>query len=128
VAVCSGFDAAGVTYEYEAFDIPYVPKKTRRYKPDILLSNGIILELKGRFTTEDRQKMLNVKTDHPDIEIRFVFSNPNTRISKQSKTTYADWCNTKGFKFCKASEFPRGWLTEPTNVASANAIAALRAK
>lgn len=125
VALCRGLEQAGAKFHYEPFRIPYVPQKTRFYKPDIVLPNGIILEAKGLFQTQDRTKHLAVRESNPDLEIRFVFSDPNKKIGKKSKTTYADWCNSKGFKHCKASEFPRTWLTEPINTKSLAAIEVL---
>jgi hypothetical protein len=52
---------------------------------------------------------LLIKEQHPELDIRFVFSNSKTRISKQSKTTYADWCRTKGFQFAD-KKIPQEWL------------------
>lgn len=116
-----------VRYEYETLRIPFEqPVKPRRYSPDyLLLDNGIIVETKGRFVTADRQKHLLVKEQHPDLAIRFVFSNSRQRISKQSQTTYATWCRSKGFLF--ADKFvPVSWTTEPVNEKSMRAIKALR--
>lgn len=126
MAVCEAFDKLGVKYEYETLRVTYFPKKARFYKPDLILPNGIILELKGEFQTSDRTKHLAVREDNPDLDIRFVFSNPNNRLNKQSKTTYAMWCETHAFKFCAASSFTRSWLSEPPNVASLAAIAKLK--
>jgi hypothetical protein len=117
---------AGIAYRYEDLTIQYTqPLKPRRYTPDFELPNGIIIETKGRFVTADRQKHLLVKQQHPDLDIRFVFSNPNQRISKQSKTTYAMWCESKGFKYAKG-RIPHQWLRERTNVKSLAAIRKLR--
>lgn len=110
---------------YESLVLPYTPPaKTRRYTPDfVLLHNGIVVETKGRFVTADRQKHLYVQQEYPALDLRFVFSNPNSRISKQSKTTYAKWCETKGFQY--SSRFiPDAWLWEPVNEAS---LAVIRA-
>lgn len=105
-------------FKYEKLVIPYEqPSKTRRYTPDFLLKNGIIIETKGRFVTTDRQKHLLVQAQYPLLDIRFVFSNPNSRISKQSATTYAMWCTSKGFQYAKGA-VPQAWLSEPTNEAS----------
>lgn len=107
---------------YETVAIPYTkPAKLARYTPDWVLPNGIIVESKGRFLTVDRQKHLLVKLQHPDLDLRFVFSNPNQRISKQSATTYAAWCQAKGFLFAKAS-VPKEWISEPMNERSLRAI------
>lgn len=108
-----------VRFVYEKFTIKYEqPAKLRKYTPDfLLLDNGIIAETKGRFVTSDRQKHLLVKAQFPDLDIRFVFSNPNQRISKKSQTTYAMWCESKGFKYAKR-DIPESWLREPVNAAS----------
>jgi hypothetical protein len=105
-------EAAGIPVDYESLVIPYIkPQRNAKYTPDFPLPNGIIVESKGRFVTEDRQKHLLVKTQHPDLDIRFVFSNPNTRISKQSKTTYAMWCEKHSIPYA-AKLIPKAWLKE----------------
>ncbi len=107
-------DRLKVRYEYEKLVIQYTPPlKTRKYTPDFhLLDNGIIVETKGRFLTADRQKHLVIQAEHPHLDIRFVFSNPNARISKASKTTYAMWCEKHGFQYA-AKEIPMEWIKEP---------------
>ncbi len=85
--IAKQLESLGVSYGYEHFTINYIrPAKNSRYTPDFSLPNGIIIEAKGRFLTKDRQKHLQVKAQYPKIDIRFVFSNPNQRISKISKT------------------------------------------
>ena len=116
-------EGLGVPYEYETLRIPYLPSmKPKRYTPDYtLLRNGIIIETKGRFVTADRQKHKLIKEQHPDLDIRFVFSNSRQRISKQSKTTYAVWCETNGFQYADV-HIPISWITEPPNRKSLAAI------
>ena len=105
--------AAGLDVAYEEERIDYVkPAKKARYTPDFVLPNGIIVETKGRFITEDRQKHLLIKQQHPHLDIRFVFSRSATRISKQSATTYAAWCEKNGFKYADKL-VPQEWLKEP---------------
>ena len=102
----------GVSYSYEELVIEYVkPQKASKYTPDFQLANGIIIETKGRFVTADRQKHLLVKQQHPHLDIRFVFSNSKSKISKTSKTTYADWCKKNGFVFAD-KVVPDAWLKE----------------
>lgn len=106
----------GVGYTYEEEVIEYLkPARVSKYTPDFVLENGIIIETKGRFLTADRQKHLLVKKQHPDKDIRFVFSRSKTKISKQSKTTYADWCEKNGFMYADTS-IPTAWLKETKNV------------
>jgi len=105
----------GVGFSFEELVIPYVkPMKPAKYTPDFVLANGIIIESKGRFLTEDRQKHLLVKQQHPEYDIRFVFSNSRTKISKRSPTTYAMWCEKHGFQFAD-KDIPDGWLKEKAN-------------
>lgn len=105
--------AVGIEPQYEQLKIKYQkPARVSTYTPDFQLPNGIIIETKGRFVTADRQKHILIKDQHPELDIRFVFSNSRARISKQSQTTYADWCQKNGFLF--ADKFiPKEWINEP---------------
>ena len=99
--------AKGVPYGYENHKIPFIePEKLRHYTPDFFLENGIVVETKGRFLSKDRQKMLLVQEQHPDLEIRFVFSRATTPIYTRSKTTCAMWAEKL---------IPDGWILEPIN-------------
>lgn len=89
-----------------------VPERKAKYTADFRLPNGIIVETKGRFVTEDRKKHKLIKEQHPSLDIRIVFNNPNARISKQSKTTYAKWCDDHGIPYAKAV-IPAAWFKEP---------------
>ena len=121
--VSSELAAAGVPFTYEESLIRYVkPARPARYTPDFVLKNGIVVETKGRFVTADRQKHLLLKEQHPNIDIRFVFSNPQTRISKTSHTTYAMWCEKHGFQYAKGS-IPWEWTVELENLKSIKALA-----
>ena len=106
----------GISYEYETLKIKYVkPSQPYTYTPDFILKNNIIIETKGQFVTADRKKHRIIKEQHGDkYDIRFVFSNPNQRIGKKSKTTYAMWCDRYGFKWAKG-EIPEEWLNEKKN-------------
>lgn len=107
----------GLVWEYETRKITYsVPSRMSKYTPDFpitTLGTGklIYIETKGKFEVKDRQKHLLIKDQHPEIDIRFVFSNPNQRISKQSKTTYAMWCQKFDFLFA-AKRVPLEWIKE----------------
>lgn len=102
--------ALGVKFKYESIKISYVkPSTPHKYTPDFILPNNIIVEAKGIFSSADRKKHLLVKEQHPDLDIRFVFSNSRNRLYKGSKSTYADWCNRHGFLFAD-KEIPTSWL------------------
>lgn len=114
--LASDLQARDVPFEYEQHVLTYVvPSRNAKYTPDFYVTTKsgrtIIVETKGRFLTADRQKMLLVKQQHPDLDIRFVFSRSKTRISKTSKTTYADWCVKHGFLFADL-RVPEEWINE----------------
>ena len=99
-----------VDYEYEKFKIKFTAKP-RTYTPDFRLSNGVIVETKGRFIPSDRSKHLLVKEQHPELDIRFVFSNSNQRLSKTSKQTYGGWCERHRFLYASGL-IPVEWMKE----------------
>lgn len=102
---------AGVNFEYETFKIEYEVHEFKKYTPDFRLPNGIIVETKGRFVSDDRKKHLLIQKQHPDLDIRFVFSNSKAKLNKGAKSTYADWCQKHGFLY--ADKFiPEEWLNE----------------
>lgn len=112
--IAADLTSKGVGFEYEQLVIPYLkPAKPSKYTPDFrILDNGIIVESKGRFLTEDRQKHLLIKQQHPHLDIRFVFSNSKTKINKRSPTSYGNWCEKNGFLYAD-KEIPDAWLREP---------------
>ena len=111
--VAAQLDGLSISYQYEKVKLKYVVNETRTYTPDFLLPNGIIIESKGRFVAADRKKHLLVKQQHPDLDIRFVFTNSKAKISKGSKTSYGDWCDKNGFLYADKL-IPEEWLNETT--------------
>ena len=59
--------------EYEKLKIEWEDLAYRKYTPDFILPNGILIESKGLFTPVDRRKHLLIKKQHPKLDIRFVF-------------------------------------------------------
>lgn len=104
---------SGVSFEYETLKIQYEVNETRRYTPDFILPNGIIIETKGRFVAADRKKHLLIQQQHSHLDIRFVFSNSRAKLSKGAKSTYAEWCEKHGFLYAD-KEIPQEWLDETT--------------
>ena len=100
-----------VPFKYEEFKIKYEVHEIRTYTPDFELPNGIIVESKGRFVAADRKKHLLVKKQHPELDIRFVFSNSKAKITKGSKTSYGDWCDKNGYTYADKL-IPEGWIKE----------------
>lgn len=92
-----------VSFEYEPSDkkiVYIVPESVHKYTPDFVLTTAsgktIYVETKGIWDSEDRKKHLLIRQQHPDKDIRFVFTRSKARIRKGSKTTYACICNGKG--------------------------------
>jgi hypothetical protein len=105
-----------ISFQYETEKISYEqPAKKRSYKPDFVLikkdGSKLFVETKGRLMAADRKKHEWIAQQHPELDIRFVFSNSNNRIAKGSRTTYADWCIKNNFKFAD-KEIPKSWLHE----------------
>jgi len=109
--VCSRLDDLGVCFEYETKNIYYEVSEQRKYTPDVILPNGIILELKGWFTANDRKKMLLVIKQHPDLDIRMVFQRHTNKLFKGSKTTYSEWCEKHSIKWADKL-IPEEWIKE----------------
>jgi len=115
---------SGVRYYYETEKIPYkVPASSRKYTPDFIIytksGKKIYIEGKGIWDYQDRYKHLLIRKQHPNLDIRFVFSNSKSKIRKGSPTTYADICNGIGrppfkghiWKFSN-KKVPKEWLNE----------------
>ena len=98
----------GVSYEYEPTKVSYTIEHT--YTPDFLLPNYTYLETKGYWDAADRRKVLAVKRDNPEIDLRMVFQSPYNTISKSSKTTYAKWCERHDIPWCAFHTIPIDWL------------------
>ena len=98
-------------YDYESIKIEWEDLAYRTYTPDFILNNGIIIETKGRFLTTDRRKHLCIKKQHPKLDIRFVFTNSRSKLSKGAKSTYAEWCIKHGFRYYDRI-IPEDWLKE----------------
>ena len=96
---------------YEKLKIEWEDLSYRTYTPDFELDNGIIIETKGMFDNADRRKHIAIKEQHPELDIRFVFSNANAKLYKGAKSRYCDWCDKHGFKWAHRV-IPQEWLTE----------------
>lgn len=124
----------GIRFHYEPRKIPYlVPERKANYLLDFEVDevgSGIILEGKGRFTShttrcprckhcfpvgngaEARQKMVLVKEQHPELDIRFVFQRASTPIYPKSPTSYGKWCDDHGFPWSDKGKLPADWIKE----------------
>lgn len=96
----------------EPLSLPYA----KQYVPDFLMlarsGKAILIECKGHFPAVQRAKMVAVKRDHPNTDIRFLFVNAKEHINKKSKTTYGKWCDQNGFKWSEGTVIPKSWWLE----------------
>ena len=117
----------GIEFEYEPKEgkIPwYKPGTKHLYTPDFWIRNKksgkiICIETKGIWDYEDRLKHLLIRKMYPTIDIRFVFDRSSSKISKGSKSSYADICQGKGRGVFKGitwkyadKRIPLEWLKE----------------
>jgi hypothetical protein len=105
----------GLDVKYETEVVEYIDPSTHKYHPDFFLPNGIYIETKGRFTGKDRRKHQLVKKQHPELDIRFVFSIRRTRLSKTSQNTLRMWCEKNGFIYAD-KVIPDAWFNEFSNM------------
>lgn len=127
---------AGVPFGFESQWIKYiVPEREAKYLPDFSFMKSddfpkgcpIILEPKGRFggavpggkfrvstkdaAVKERQKFVLLKQQHPELDIRFIFSRASTPIYKGSPTSYGKWATDHGFKWAE-KVVPDAWIEE----------------
>lgn len=126
----------GVQYAYEPKKLLY--RLSKYYIPDIELPNKILVECKGEFNKEDRDKMLAVRETNPGLDIRMLFQTDGylNKLSKsarnkrldirtdfgkitreqieelnKNRVTYSKWCEKHGFKYA-IGKIPKEWIDE----------------
>lgn len=100
--------------EYEPLFLRFSARNPRRYTPDVILPNGIAIEIKGWFPPDDRSKLLDVKASYPALDLRMVLASPNATLNKRSATTQAEWCESHGIPWAH-NVVPDAWLHEAPN-------------
>tara|TARA_R100001082_G_scaffold16045_1_gene8129 strand:- start:216 stop:611 length:396 start_codon:yes stop_codon:yes gene_type:complete len=106
-SIAATLHAKNVAFTYESIRLDYTIEGT--YCPDFILPNGVIVETKGHFKPEDRRKMVAIKAQHPDLDIRLCFQNANEKITrKKNSMRYFEWCDRHGFKWCH-KQIPPDW-------------------
>ena len=104
--------AMGVPVVYETDKLKYViPESSHTYTPDFNILGVFFVETKGKLEGSDRAKHLLIKAQHPETDIRFVFSRATDAIYKGSPTSYANWADKHGFKWAQKL-IPSVWIEE----------------
>ena len=116
-AVAASLKERGAAFNYEAVVLPYVIQSI--YTPDFILPNGVIVETKGVFDSDDRRKMVAVRDAHPDLDIRLCFQRASVRLARTPRSlTYWQWAERNGFLWCEGT-IPTSWLTDAIQVPAA---------
>lgn len=108
---------AGIPFCYEGEWIKYiVPEREAKYLPDFRPKGShIIIETKGWFGRDgarQRQKLILLKEQHPELDFRILFQDANKTIYKDSPTTYAKWAGDHGFHWATGGIIPKSWLVD----------------
>lgn len=109
-AICAEED---VSYGYETTILRFTPiPKVKRYTPDFEIAKNVFIETKGRWTPDDRTRLLAVIDQHPEVKIYIIFQKPNNLITKESGTSYGDWCDKKKIEWCSFADTDvwLGWI------------------
>lgn len=113
----------GAEYKYEVTKVPYtVPASEHKYTVDWTLMNGVYIETKGYLSDhQERHKYVLIKQQHPTLDLRFVFDNPN-KLCGGTKMTHAKWAEKYGFPYCgvKDTEQIKAWIKEKHDHALGN--------
>lgn len=111
VKIANTLKENNIEFEYEPCYVHYV--LSGKYVPDFQLPNGILIETKGRLTPADRRKMIAVRQQNPELDIRFVFQNARQRLSNKSKKsdTYGEWAERLGYQWAQG-DIPEEWWDE----------------
>lgn len=81
----------------------------RKYTPDFKIGK-VYIESKGKFTSKDRTKMLAIKKQYPDMDLRMLFM-ANNKLNKNSTTRYLDWAKLHGYT-AALGKIPPSWIKE----------------
>lgn len=89
-----------IKFKYEAKKFHFTqPEIKRTYTPDFWLPEAsVYVESKGKFTPEDRKKLVWWRESNPDVPFVILFMRGRNPIRKGSNTTYLQWAADNGFE------------------------------
>jgi Phage endonuclease I len=96
---------------YEKETLEYRVEETRKYTPDFKLKgSNLYVEGKGKFTFQDRKKMLYMKEQYPKLRFHMFFVSADKPLYKGSKSSYGDWCDKHGIAWSDQKRgLPEDW-------------------
>ncbi len=106
--VDANLKSRGVEYTYETLELPYVLNGT--YHPDFILANGIIIEVKGKLDQQSKRKMIAIRKQYPELDIRFLLMEANKKVPG-TKQTHEKWCDRNGYLWAIGT-VPEEWISE----------------
>lgn len=121
--IADQLEAAGVPVSFEKIKLKYtVPEKEHTYTPDFD-AGTIIIEAKGAFgygpnrfsggdPVKERQKLVLIKQQHPDLDLRIVFQRASTKIRKGSPTSLGMWATANNIPWADKGQIPQSWIDE----------------
>lgn len=121
-------DKHGIKWEYEVEKLPFLSRvrsgecgtchakevyQRRLYIPDFYIPSGkFFIEVKGRLTRRDRGKMKDIHTQHPNVDIRMLFSK-NNKLERNINKRYVEWCEEIGYTHIAVGYVPpKEWFSE----------------
>lgn len=92
----------------------------RYYTPDFFIrQTGVVIEAKGRLTTQDRTKLTSVKLKHPELDLRLLFQDDGFLTTSRNRVDQrrirnSEWAESNGFIFAicgrGGNNIPEEWL------------------
>lgn len=79
----------------------------KKYLPDFFLSNGVVIEGKGRFTVPDRKKLEAVRRYNPSLDLRILFYYDRKVNAKGDR--YSTWAEKHGIPWA-VGKVPEEWM------------------
>lgn len=102
----------GVAYEYETVKLSYtIPAKSKTYTPDWIIGS-VIVESKGLFSAKDREKMVLVRDQNPELDIRLLFQKAQLPIYPRARTNCGEWADKNGFIWADGIAIPEEWVED----------------
>ena len=68
----------------------------RTYTPDLVLPNGVVVEVKGKFDASKRNLMRQLVRCNPGVDLRFIFMRDNKFGQAKNRKRYSDWARAVG--------------------------------
>lgn len=109
-SIDANLKSRGKKYSYETLELPYVLHGT--YHPDFMINDGsTVIEAKGRLDRESRRKMIAIRKQYPDLDIRFLFQEAAKKVLG-TKQSHGQWATKNGFLWAEGIEIPEEWFEQ----------------